>query len=184
MKDDLPLALLAVFVPFSLVSIGGGSSILAGIQHQAVDVHHWVTAREFVDLFAISRAAPGPGSMLTTLIGWRVWGWPGAIIATLALFVPSSLLCYGVALVWRHYRGARWHTALEEGLAPVGIGLVLAGVVSILRIGGGGALSFAVALGSAGLLSWRPKLHPLLIFALGGVVFVAVRAFSLNQLGL
>ena len=66
MRDDLPLALLLVFVPFSLLSIGGGASVLAGIQHEVVDVHHWVTAREFVDLFALSRAAPGPGTMLAT----------------------------------------------------------------------------------------------------------------------
>lgn len=180
--DDIPLALLAVFVPFSLVSIGGATSIIAGIQHQAVDVHHWVTAREFVDLFAISRAAPGPGSMLTTLIGWHIWGWSGALIATLALFLPSSLLCYGVAFVWRRHRGKRWHTALEAGLAPIGIGLVLAGVIAILRVSGGGALSWAMALASAGLLSWRPKLHPLLIFAIGGAIFVALRAMNWDHL--
>lgn len=141
MRDDLPLALVAVFVPFSLVSIGGGTSILAGVQHQAVDVHHWITTREFVELFAISRAAPGPGSMLATLIGWHIFGWTGALIATLALFVPSSLLCYGVALVWNRHRGKRWHTALENGLAPVGIGLVMAGVITVLRVGGGGLFS-------------------------------------------
>lgn len=182
MKDDLPLALLWVFVPFSLVSIGGGTSVLAGIHHQAVDVHHWVTAREFVDLFAISRAAPGPGSMLTTLIGWHVWGWSGAVIATLALFVPSSLLCYGVAFVWRRHRGKRWHTALEQGLAPIGIGLVLAGAVTVLRIGSGGLLAWVVAFGSAGLMSWLPRLHPLLIFAVGGALFVAARAVGLPHI--
>lgn len=183
MKDDLPLALILVFVPFSLVSLGGGTGILAGIHHQAVDVHHWVTAREFVDLFAISRAAPGPGSMLTTLIGWHVWGWSGAVIATLALFVPSSLLCYAAALMWRRHRGKRWHTALEQGLAPVGIGLVLAGAVTVLRIGSGGALAWVVALGSAWLMSWQPRLHPLLIFAVGGAIFVAARAFGLVHAG-
>jgi chromate transporter len=176
MRSDLALALIAVFVPFSLVSIGGGTSVLAGIHHEAVDVHHWVTSREFVDLFAISRAAPGPGSMLTTLIGWHVGGIAGALIATLALFLPSSMLCYGVALVWRRYRGRSWHTALEQGLAPIGIGLVLAGVIAILRIGSGGVLSWVVAFGSAGLLSWRPRLHPLLLFLIGGAIFVAVRA--------
>jgi len=95
MKDDLPLALIAVFVPFSLVSIGGGISVMAGIQHEVVDVRHWVTPRDFVDLFAISRAAPGPGSMLSTLIGWHMMGWTGAIITTLSLFVPSSRLAAG-----------------------------------------------------------------------------------------
>ena len=97
MRENALWSLIVVFVPFSLVSIGGGPSIFAGIQHQSVEVYHWVTAREFVDLFAIARAAPGPGSMLVTLLGWKVAGWTGAIVATLALFVPSSL-----ALLRRH----------------------------------------------------------------------------------
>ena len=53
--------LLAVFAPLSLLTIGGGQSVVADIQRQVVDVHHWMTAREFVDLFAISRMTPGPG---------------------------------------------------------------------------------------------------------------------------
>jgi chromate transporter len=182
MKDNIALALLAVFVPFSLVSIGGGTSIIAGIQHETVEVHHWLTNREFVDLFAISRAAPGPGLLLSSLVGWHVWGWPGAIVATLAIFVPSSLLCYAVALVWRRYRGRRWHRALEEGLVPVGIGLVLAGAVSVLRVSGGGLLSWALAFASAALLTWRPKLHPLIVFALGGAVFALLSKLQAEQL--
>jgi chromate transporter len=177
-RNDPLLVLIAVFVPFSLVSIGGGTSIIAGIQHQAVDVHQWVSAREFVTFFAISRAAPGPGSMLATLIGWHVAGWVGAVVATLALFLPSSVLCYGVAFIWRRYRGRRWHAALEQGLAPIGIGLLLAGGVALLRIGSTGVLSWIVAFGSAALLGWRPKLNPMLLLVLGGAIFVAARAFT------
>jgi len=176
MRDDLLLALVAVFVPFSLVSIGGGLSVMAGIQNQAVDVHHWLTASEFVESFAIARAAPGPGTMIATLIGWHVAGWPGAVIATLAFFVPSTLLCYGVVRIWSRYRGKPWHTALEQGLAPVGTGLILAGAVSILRIGGGGLLGWAVAIGSAGVLMLRPRLHPVTLFVAGAAIFIAVRA--------
>ena len=176
MRDDLPLALLAVFVPFSLVSIGGGTSVIAGIQHQAVDVRHWMSAREFVDAFAISRAAPGPGTMLATLIGWHLGGWGGAAIATLAFFLPSTLVCYAVVRVWSRHRGKPWHTALEQGLAPVGGGLILAGAVSILRIGGGGLLAWAIAIGAAGLLTLRPKLHPVILFVAGAAIFIAVRA--------
>jgi chromate transporter len=161
-----------------LVSIGGGPSVFAGIQHQVVDVHQWLTAREFIDLFAISRAAPGPGTMLATAIGWHMAGWTGALLATIGLFVPSSLLCYGVVRVWSRHRGKHWHTALEEGLAPVGSGLILAGVVSILSIGDSGVLGWGLALAAAGLLTWRPKLHPLLLFVLGAAIFVAVRAIS------
>ena len=97
MPDDWRtlLALVLVFGPLSLFSIGGGASLLAEIEHQAVAVHHWTTQREFADLFAISRAAPGPGTMLSALIGWKVAGWAGALTATVALYLPSSLLVYG-----------------------------------------------------------------------------------------
>ncbi len=176
--DDFPLALLAVFVPFSLVSIGGGASVIAGIQHQVVDVRQWISAREFIELFAISRASPGPGSMLATVIGWHVWGWSGALLTTLGYFVPSSLLCYAVVRVWNRHRGKGWHTAMERGLAPVGNGLLLAGVLSILRLSGGGIVSWAMTLGVAGVLMLRPKLHPLLLFAMSAAVFIALRAFG------
>ena len=85
MRDNPYFGLLYVLVPFSLVSVGGGPAIFAPLQHQSVDIWQWVSAREVVDLFAIARTAPGPGAMLTTLIGWKVAGWSGAIVATLAL---------------------------------------------------------------------------------------------------
>ncbi|WP_210496655.1 chromate transporter [Microvirga antarctica] len=172
MRDNPYWALLSVFVPFSLISFGGGGSIFAGIQHQSVDVHHWVTAREFVNLFAISRGAPGPGSMLSTLIGWKVAGWGGALAATLGLFLPSSLLCYGVAHVWNRHRGKRWHTALERGLAPIGAGLLLAGVVSIVRIAETGIPGFVLAGASALAITILPRINPLILLAIGALLFV------------
>jgi len=173
MREGALWPLIAVFVPFSLVSIGGGPSIFAAIQVQSVEVQHWTSAREFVDIFAISRAAPGPGSMLVTLIGWKAGGWAGAIVATLALFAPSSLLCFWVAKTWGRYRDRPWSRALEAGLAPIGTGLIFAGILAIFRVAGGGALSAGVAI-AAGVALWRlPKLHPLIVLAVGGAVFAA-----------
>ena len=70
MRDDHLFGLAAVLVPFSLISIGGGVGVLSGIQHEIVDVRGWISAQDFVHLFAISRASPGPGTMIATLIGW------------------------------------------------------------------------------------------------------------------
>jgi chromate transporter len=175
MRDNPYWALIVVFVPFSLVSIGGGASIFAGVQHQSVDVRQWVTAREFIDLFALSRAAPGPGSMLITLIGWKVAGLPGAFVATAALFVPSSILCYGLARVWNAHRGKPWHKALEAGLAPVGTGLVLAGAIAVMRLTGASVASWAAAGIVALILAFRPRLHPILLLAGSGALFAAYR---------
>ncbi|MGH7004042.1 MAG: chromate transporter, partial [Alphaproteobacteria bacterium] len=96
MRLETLVTIALVFIPFSLTSIGGGGAIVAGIQHETVVVHAWLNSRDFLDVFAVSRAAPGPGMMLATVIGWKVAGWLGALVATLALFIPSSLLCYCV----------------------------------------------------------------------------------------
>ena len=175
MAEDRALALVFIFVPLSLVSIGGGPSIFAEMQHQAVVVHGWMTQREFADLFALSRAAPGPGALLVPLIGWHVAGWLGAIVASLAFFVPSSLLIYGAAHVWNRWRGSAWHTAIEGGFAPLAVGLVFAGAVAILYSASAGALGWATALGVAACQLWRPKLHPLILLGFGAILFAAVR---------
>jgi len=171
------LGLLVVFGPLSLFSIGGGASLLAEIEHQSVAVHHWTTHREFADLFAISRAAPGPGTMLSTLIGWKVAGWAGAVTATVALYLPSSLLVFGVSRVWGRWRGSLWHTAIERGLAPIAAGLMLAGGLAVLQAAGGAAVWAAAAVATGVLLRW-PQLNPLILFGISGALFAIIATFA------
>ena len=173
MRGNLLWTLFLVFVPLSLLSFGGGASIIAPLDHQAVVVHRWITQPEFVDMFAISRAAPGPGSMLVVLIGWKVAGWMGALIGAVGIFLPSSLLCYGIARMWNHYRGTAFHAALEKGLAPVGTGLIMAGAWSILRASGTGYSGWAIAFLATAVLVWR-NFHPLLLLFIGGTAYVLV----------
>jgi chromate transporter len=173
MPDDIRtlLALVLVFVPLSLLSIGGGASLLADMEHQSVTVQGWTTPGEFADLFAISRAAPGPGTMLSALIGWKAAGWAGALTATIALYLPSSLLVYGGARLWGRWRGSVWHTAVERGLAPIAAGLMLSGGIAVLRISPGGAAVWMAAVAATVLLLLWPRLHPLVLFAAGGALF-------------
>jgi chromate transporter len=180
MPDEIRrlLALALVFAPLSLLSIGGGASLLAEIEHQSVAVHAWTTQREFADLFAISRAAPGPGTMLSTLIGWKVAGWAGALTATVALYLPSSLLVYGAARLWGRWRGSVWHTAIERGLAPIGAGLMLAGGIAVLRVSPGGPAVWVAAIASTALILRWPSLHPLALFAASGALFSLATIFA------
>ncbi len=168
------LALVAVFAPLSLVTIGGGQAVIADIQRQAVDVHHWMTDAAFVSDFAISRLAPGPGSLLVTLIGWQVAGIPGAVVATVAIFGPTAFLIYGVANVWKRYRGAQWLAAIEGGLRPVAAGMILAAVFVLLRSLDGGWLARGIAFVSTGVLM-NTKISPVPLLAAGAVLFISIR---------
>jgi len=171
-------ALVFVFAPLSLVSIGGGQSVIAELHHQAVIVHSWVTQREFASLFALSRAAPGPGALLVPLIGWRAAGWPGMLVVSLAYFLPTSILVYGVSSVWNRWRGSFWHTAIEQGFAPVTAGLVLAGGVTILRSGGNDLVAWGTACFVAAWRLWQPKTHPLILLGIGAALFACGRVLA------
>jgi chromate transporter len=172
------LALALVFGPLSLMSFGGSNAVVADIAHQTVAVHHWMSGREFADFFALSRAAPGPGSMLTAVIGWKVAGLPGALVATLGLYVPSAVLVYFSARLWGRWRGSTWHAAIERGLAPVAAGLLLSGGVAVLRSSPGGVGIWLAAAAATAIL-WRwPRLPPLVVIAGGGALFGVAGALS------
>jgi chromate transporter len=181
MREGSLLAIIAVMAPLSVVSIGGASSVYAPLQHQTVEVLQWLTPQDFLELFAIARITPGPGTMLATLIGFKVAGLLGAAVATLALFLPSSILCFLVARVWSRYRGRPWHQAFENGLAPIGTGLMFAGVLAMLRLGASGPLwllSWSVAAAAAALLTWHTRVHPFALLFGGAAVFVAIHAMT------
>jgi chromate transporter len=164
------LALVRVFVPLSLVSFGGARTIIPDIERQAVAVHGWLTHREFIELFAISRAAPGPGVTLVTLIGWKAGGWLGALVASLAIYVPVALIVVTVAVLFRRYSIPPWSERIERALTPIAIGLILAGVFSVLDIMGGTLIAYAVTGASAAIMFWR-RISPLLLLAGGGAVY-------------
>jgi chromate transporter len=174
MRDPLGgnlLALFAVFAPLSLASFGGGNVVIAEIAHQAIAVRHWTSERDFADLFALSRGAPGPGSMLATLIGWKVAGFAGALTATISFYLPSSLLLFTVAKLWGRWRGSAWHQAVERGMAPIAAGLFLSGGIAVLRTSPSGfPVWIAAGVATAVLLRW-PRLHPIPLLLASGALF-------------
>ncbi len=137
------LALILVFSPLSILSIGGGQATIPEMQHQTVTVHGWLTNGEFADLFAIARAAPGPSTLIVALIGWQVAGFLGALVATLAIFVPSSVVMYAGSSWWLRNEKSAIRKAIEQGLAPVAVGLIFAGMVIVLRAAHAGVLALA-----------------------------------------
>jgi len=169
--------IFAVFLPLSFLTIGGGQAIIAETQRQVVTVHHWLTQTEFVDIFAISRMSPGPGSLYITLIGWRVAGFWGAVAATMAIFGPSILLTYFIAGFWSRFENAHWQRALERGLKPVASGMILASVYVLISTLRGAPWAQGIALTSTAMLYWT-RINPLLLLATGGALFLLLHEFA------
>ena len=131
MDTDKIIGLILLCAPLSLLSFGGGQSIVVGLHNQVVDANGWMSNEQFTDLFAISKAAPGPGALITALVGWQVAGLFGAIVATVGIFLPSSLLIGFVGGWWEKHRRSRLTVAIEKGLLPIAVGLIFAGSFTI-----------------------------------------------------
>ncbi len=171
MDDDDLWQLLIVFAPLSLLSIGSGQTILADIQHQTVSVHNWLTQGQFLDDYAIARASAGPASLIVTLIGWQVAGVAGAIVASLAIILPSSFLFLGLTKLWRRHAFSQWRDRLARGLAPVSVGLVLASGYALLMANSRDWLAWIVTAASLAAFMLSSRVHPLLLLAAGAALF-------------
>lgn len=157
--------LAAQFAGLSLVAFGGANAVIPEIQRQSVGLHHWMSDKEFAALFAIAQAAPGPNFMISTLVGWKAAGIPGALVATLAMCLPSCLLTFWVVKAWDRYRDAPLRLAIAAGLAPVTVGLVASSAWLLSRAADQDVRMAAVTLATA-TIAYVSKLNPL--WCLGG----------------
>jgi chromate transporter len=164
------LQIAAVFSLLSLLAFGGGAAVLPDMQRQAVQIHHWVTSREFLDMFALSRAVP-PGSLIVVLIGQKAAGILGGLVALIAMFGPSSLLALGLARVWHRAGGAAWRETLGQALAPVSIGLTIASGIALARSTEHDWAAYGVTAATALLLTFT-RLHPLAVMGAGAMAIV------------
>ena len=126
------LVLTWTFLWLNLLCIGGGLSALPEMERQVV-AHGWATSREFVDGFTLAQLTPGPNMLVAAFVGYRAHGLPGAILAGVAMFLPSALLSGVISSQWKHLRGHPWADAATRALAPLGVGLAAAGVYTIAR---------------------------------------------------
>lgn len=149
----------------SLIAFGGVNTILPALHHEAVNQEHWMTDRDFANFFALASVSPGPNFMILTLIGYRAAGVAGAIAATFALCIPTSLLMYAVVRVWERFKTATWRIALQAGLIPVTVGFIGAAAVLLVRASDNTAAGYALT-AIVAVVASRTKLNPLWLMAL------------------
>ncbi|WP_218645044.1 chromate transporter [Aquitalea sp. LB_tupeE] len=163
------LSLLASFSLFSLMAVGGAVTLIPAMHSYVVDSHHWMSGQEFAALFAIAQAAPGPNVLVVSLIGWKVAGLAGALVATVGMCGPSSLLCYYVTRLWQRFHGSPWRRAIERGLAPLTIGLV-AGSAMLMSEAANARWTGWLLCGVVAVIAWRSRINPLWLLAGGAVL--------------
>jgi chromate transporter len=166
--NQIPV-LVRVFSYLSLLTVGGGMAAFPELKVLTVDVHHWLTYQQLIHLYSVGQMAPGPNMMMIVAIGEWVAGFPGAIAVLIAFFLPTALLAFLIGRLWARLGKWRWRTSIQRGVAPVAIGLLLAGTLSIAKGAITGWVTTAVALSVFAILL-RSRINPALLVLIGAAV--------------
>jgi chromate transporter len=158
--------LAMAFSALSILGFGGGKGIIPQMQDDAVNQFHWVTSEQFAQFYTIGKLVPGPTTIFGALVGYRASGYVGAVVATAALFLPSSILVMFAGAAWQRFSASRWKDVVSAGLAPVVIGLVWSSVFAIGKGTVKAPAAIAIAL-VVTALTLRTKLSAPLLIALG-----------------
>lgn len=121
----MPMLLLAwIYFRIGLIFVGGGYVLIPLLNHIMVEQYGWLSLRQFLDGLALSQLTPGPLAMLATFTGFRAGGFTGALLATIFIFLPCTLL---MLIIGRNYNRLKDIDLIRntlDGLLPAVVGLV------------------------------------------------------------
>lgn len=141
------------------ISVGGPSTILPEFHRYFVQANQLLTNTQFVELYTLSQAAPGPNFTYVTLIGWQVAGWTGATLMTLAVLLPTMTFALILGRVNQRHPNAAIVNTIKRALTPITIGLMLASSTILIRAVSHDWRGYLLALATITVVlgtSWNP----------------------------
>jgi chromate transporter len=122
---DRKLYRLAVLMlRIDLFAFGGGFASLPLMFHEVVNAMGWMDGKTFMDGIALGQVTPGPIVITATFVGYLVRGFPGALVATLAIFTPSFVVLVAVTPFFDRLKSARYFSGTTRGILASFVGLL------------------------------------------------------------
>jgi chromate transporter len=166
--------LFLTFLKIGSVLYGSGYVLLAFLRNDFVVRLGWLTDRQLIDAVAVGQFTPGPVFTTATFIGYLIASWPGAILATLGIFLPSFIFVALSHPLIPKIRGRRLTGVLLDGVNVAALGLMLAVTWELARAAIVDGVTVALAL-VAGVLLIRYRVNSAWLVAGGGAVGIVYR---------
>lgn len=164
--------LFLTFLKIGAVLYGSGYVLLAFLRNDFVERLGWLTNQQLLDAVAVGQFTPGPVFTTATFIGYVVGGVPGALLATLGIFLPSFVFVAAVNPVVPRLRRSPWMSGLLDGVNVAALGLMAAVTWELGRSAIIDPLTAILALAAAVLLI-RLKVNSAWLVLGGGLVGLA-----------
>lgn len=169
------LALFWSFFKIGCVGYGGGPSMVPLIKEEVVNIQGWLTQVSFTDVLAIANALPGPiATKMSVAIGQSVAGPLGALVATVAITLPSAVLLILLLRCVSLIKGNPKIKSMLTGLRPVVVAMLAYAAYDMSFGSLEGLWTYAIA-GATFLLMVQNKIHPALLIVGGAVAGVLLK---------
>ncbi len=132
----VPITLTTLFLSFlkiGSVLYGSGYVLVAFLQSEVVERLGWISSGQLLDAVAIGQFTPGPVFTTATFIGYQVAGVPGAVLATVGIFLPGFVFVAITNPFIPRMRRSPWLSALLDGVVAASLGLMAAVTVELAR---------------------------------------------------
>lgn len=159
------------FLKFGSVVYGSGYTLLAFLRTDLVQNLHWVTDKQLLDAVSIGQFTPGPVFTTATFLGYVIGGWPAALLATLAMFLPSFVLIALIHPVASRLRQATWTATLLDGVNAAALALMTGVLVQLGQHALTDILTIAIAVLAFAILV-RFKLNSVWLILAGALLGV------------
>ena len=142
------------------------------IQNEVITRRGWIKEGEFLDLLTLAQSAPGPISLNTSVfVGYKMYGYAGALAALLGVVLPSFIIILIVAMFFSQIRQNEIVDAAFKGMRPAVVGLILAPGMGFVK----GMRWWLMAISAAiALVIWYWGVSPVYMLAAGAVIGIAV----------
>jgi chromate transporter len=168
-----------IFIAFTklwVVIFGGGYAMLPLLQSE-MQSNHWLTTGQLTDSIAVSAMAPGPIATNTAaIVGFKIDGFGGALLATLALTLPSLIVIVLIGRLFMKYKEHPNVKAAFYGLRPAIIGVITFAAINFAVsnhiVGGPHILDIksVIIMIAAFIVLIRTKLHPLYLILAAALI--------------
>ena len=165
--------LLKIFLTFMKIgafTFGGGYAMIPLIQKEAVENPKWVTDEDILNVVAIAESTPGPIAInAATFVGYQVAGFPGAVVATLGVVLPSFVIILGISCLMQQFQNLDAVRYAFNGIRVGVLVLLLKALWKMFKSNQKGWLAY-VLMGLSFVLTTVCKLNTFLVIALCGIL--------------
>ncbi|HLP38175.1 chromate transporter [Lacibacter sp.] len=156
---------------------GSGLAIVPFLHAGVVTENNWLTEQQFVDAVAVAMITPGPVVITVGFIGYLVAGFPGAVVAALATFLPCYLLTILPAPYFKKIAGNESIKAFVDGITAAVIGALAGAVIVIATRSIVDYITFLIAAATVFALIYVRKIQEPLIILIAALLGIFIKLF-------